>query len=110
MPLGSGSIGAAVYWSPDFAGTDEPATYAEINAGYTFANRASLTGAIGRQWVDDSVYPTDGYTTWNIGVTYPITEHLSIDARYVDVDDDAELFTFGLPQDQRFVATLKATF
>ena len=109
LPVGSGTVGAVGYWSPDFAGSNENAFYGELNAGYTFTNRATVSGAIGHQWVDDSYFANDGYTTWNLGVTYPITSHIGIDVRYVDTDNAAETFT-GLPQDQRFVATLKATF
>jgi uncharacterized protein (TIGR02001 family) len=110
LPIGAGSVGAVVFWSPDFAGTDSDAEYAEINAAYTFHNHATLSGAVGRQFVDSSVYGIDGYTTWNVGVTYPITEHIAVDLRYVDTDDDAETFAGGLPQDQHLIATLKATF
>ncbi|WP_395644413.1 TorF family putative porin [Terricaulis sp.] len=101
--------GGAVYWTPDFSGDydglDNSGFYYEVNAAYTFSNSATLSGAIGAVDVDD--YTVDGYTTWNVGVSYPVAEHLSIDARYIDTDDDA--FAFGYAGD-RLIGTLKVTF
>lgn len=108
---GSGYFGGALYWSPDFVGdvngADDDALYAEVNAGYTFSNKATLSGAIGVQQVDDSVYAVDGYTTWNVGVTYPVTDHVALDVRYIGTDDDADFVGFG---GNTGVATLKVTF
>lgn len=102
--------GAAVYWTPNFSGDfdaddDNSGLYYEVNAAYTFENTATLSGAIGAVEVDD--YAVDGYTAWNVGVSYPITEHLSIDGRYIDTDDDA--FFYGAAGD-RLIGTLKVTF
>lgn len=102
--------GAAVYWTPNFSGDydgldDNSGFYYELNAAYTFSNNATLSGAIGAVDVDD--YAVDGYTTWNVGVSYPIIDHLSIDARYIDTDDDA--FAYGYAGD-RIIGTLKVTF
>ncbi|MBK6703503.1 MAG: hypothetical protein IPG56_06855 [Caulobacteraceae bacterium] len=102
--------GGAIYWTPNFSGDfdgldDNGGFYYEVNAAYTFSNNATLSGAIGAVDVDD--YAVGGYTTWNIGVTYPVIEHLSIDARYIDTDDDA--FFYGYAGD-RLVGTLKVTF
>lgn len=109
---GPGSLGAAVYYSPNFAGkfngdNGDSSVYGEINASYTFSNKAVLSGAVGEQWVDDNVYSVDGYTTWNVGVTYPITDHVSIDGRYIGTNDDASAVGFA---GNTAVATLKATF
>lgn len=102
--------GAAVYWTPNFSGDfdgsdDNSGFYYELNGAYTFDNNATLSGAIGAVDVED--YAVDSYTTWNIGVSYPITEHLSIDGRYIDTDDDA--FAYGYAGD-RLIGTLKVTF
>ena len=109
---GPGTVGAVLYYSPNFAGSfngddGDSSVYGEVNASYTFGNKAVLSGAIGKQWVDDSVYPVDGYATWNIGVTYPITDHFAVDARYIGTDDDASAVGFA---GNTAVATLKATF
>lgn len=109
IPVGSASFSATGYWSPDFAGSNENAFYGELGASYTFANHATVSAAVGHQWVDDSFFANDGYTTWNVGVSYPVTEHITVALQYVDTDDAAETFT-GLPQDQHLVATVRAGF
>jgi uncharacterized protein (TIGR02001 family) len=111
IPVGGATLGAAVYWTPNFGGDndtldDNAGVYYEINGAYTFSNSATLSGAFGAVEVDD--YAIDSYTTWNVGVTYPITEQVSIDARYIGTDDDATL-GFGGNGDT-LVGTLKLTF
>lgn len=95
--VGPATIGAAIYYSPDFFGIDEEAFYTELNAGYAVTSAVALTGAIGQQKLD----VTEDYTTWNAGLTWTIYEGLAIDARYHDTDTDGPL------TDDRFVATLK---
>ena len=107
---GGATWGAAVYWTPNFGGDfdgsdDNTGFYYEVNGAYTFSNNATLSGAIGAAEVDD--YAVDGYTTWNVGVSYPVVDHLSIDARYIDTDDDAFFYGFG---GDRLVGTIKVTF
>lgn len=85
---------------------DNSGFYYEVNGAYTFSNNAALSAAIGAVDVQD--YLIDGYTTWNIGVTYPITEHVSLDGRYIGTDDDATA-GFGGNGDT-LVGTLKLTF
>ncbi len=111
IPANGATLGAAIYWTPNFAGDndgsdDNAGFYYEVNAAYTFSNSAALSGAIGAVEVDD--FAIDGYTTWNVGVTYPITEQVSIDARYIGTDDDATT-GFGGNGDT-LVGTLKLTF
>ena len=110
VAAGGVTWGAGVYYTPNFAGDNDGSDendglYYEANAAYTFSNTATLSGAIGAVDVDD--YVVDGYTTWNVGVTYPLTDHLSIDGRYIGTDDDADFF--GSNGDT-LVGTLKATF
>ena len=110
--VGPGTIGAAVYYSPNFAGkfngsNSDASVYGELNASYTFSNKASLSGAVGEQWVDNNIYGVDGYATWNVGITYPITDHVTIDARYIGTNDDANAVGFKY---NGAVATLKASF
>jgi uncharacterized protein (TIGR02001 family) len=111
--IGSGTIGAAVYYSPNFLGSadgsnSDSSVYGEINAGYTFTNKATLSGAYGKQWIKKDIFGVDGYTTWNVGITYPLTDHLSIDARYIGSSDDASNANFF--EFNGTIATLKATF
>lgn len=110
VAAGGVTWGAGIYWTPNFSGDadtldDNGGFYYEASAAYTFSNTATLTGAVGLVEVDD--YAVDSYTTWNVGVTYPVTEAFSIDARYIGTDDDA--LAFGGNGDT-LVGTLKVTF
>lgn len=107
IPAGPATVGAAVYYSPEFFGDTGQATYAELNAATTFSNKATLSGAFGHQWLDGDKNINDGYSTWNIGVTYPITDNFGIDVRYVGLDSDGKDLA---GDDDTIVATLKATF
>ena len=101
-PVGPATFGAAVYYSPDFFGAaDKEATYAEVNAAFSPADKWTISGAVGQQWLDVS----DDYLTWNAGIGYALTENLSADARYYDTDVD------GVPvAEDRFVVGLKLTY
>lgn len=98
--IGPATLGAAVYYSPDFFGADDAATYLEANGAYALADKWTVSGAVGRQWLDVS----DDYTTWNLGLAYALTDHLTVDVRYHDTDVDGPL------TDDRFVVGLKAGF
>ena len=98
--IGPATLGAAVYYSPDFFGVDDEATYLEANAAYAVADKWTISGAVGHQWLD----VTDDYTTWNLGVAYALTDNLAVDLRYHDTDVDGPL------TDDRFVVGLKASF
>lgn len=96
------SVGVAVYYSPDFFAKTDDAVYYEVNASYAATPKLSFSGALGRQ---DVSYAGD-YTTWNLGATYAITDHASIDVRYWDTDEHK----FGDIYSSRIVATLKGVF
>ena len=98
--IGPATLGAAVYYSPDFFGVDDEATYLEANAAYAVAEKWTISGAVGHQWLD----VTDDYTTWNLGVAYALADNLAVDLRYHDTDVDGPL------TDDRFVVGLKASF
>jgi uncharacterized protein (TIGR02001 family) len=102
VPVGAATVGAALFYSPDFFGTVDEAVYYEINAAIPLAEKVSVTGALGHQSLDG---PGD-YTTWNVGVGYALTENLGIDLRYHDTDEHS----FGDIYDSRVVLGLKATF
>lgn len=102
-PFGPATIGAAVYWSPDFFGAaEDEATYLEANAAFSPNARWTVSGAVGRQFVSSSL----DYTTWNLGAAYKLTDHLALDLRYHDTDEH----DFGEVYESRAVASLKATF
>ena len=101
--VGPATLGAAVYWSPDFFGsTEDQATYAEVNGAVSPADKWTVSAALGRQWLSSEL----DYTTWNLGVGYALTPHLTLDVRYYDTDQH----DFGSPYGARAVASLKATF
>lgn len=98
--FGPVTLGAAVYFSPDFFGIDEEATYLEANGSFVPAPKWTVSGAVGLQTLDIN----EDYTTWNAGVAYSITDNIVIDGRYHGADVDGPL------SDDRAVATLKFLF
>jgi len=103
VPAGPMTLGAAIYYSPEFFGKTGDATYIEANAAFAVPNtKFSISGALGHQYVEG---PFD-YTTWNAGVGLAVTDHLGIDLRYFDTDEHK----FGKLYDSRIVASIKATF
>ena len=70
--IGPVTAGAAVYFSPDFFGADEEATYIEGNVAFSPADKWTVSGAVGKQFLD----VTDDYATWNVGVGYAFTDNL----------------------------------
>ena len=98
--FGPVTLGAAVYWSPDFFGADEEATYVEANAAFSPAPQWTVSGAVGHQ----ALNVNDDYTTWNAGLAYALTDHVAIDVRYHDTDVTGPL------SDDTTVATLKFLF
>jgi uncharacterized protein (TIGR02001 family) len=98
--IGPVTLGAAVYYSPDFFGVDETATYVEASGSVVPADKWTLSAAVGRQSLDVN----DDYTTWNAGVAYAFTDHVALDVRYHDADVDGPL------SDDRVVGSLKFLF
>lgn len=97
------TMGASVYYSPDYFGAPEDeATYAEINGALSPADRWTLSGAVGRQFVSSDF----DYTTWNFGIARQLTDNLTLDVRYHDTGEHDFGHTYG----SRAVASLKATF
>ena len=99
--VGPATVGAALYVSPDFFGADEEATYAEVNASFTPAEKWTVSSAVGQQWLDVS----DDYVTWNAGVSYALTDNLIADVRYHDTDVENVAIADG-----RVVGTIKVVF
>ena len=108
--MGPATLGAAFYYSPEFFGKTGDAFYYEVNAAYTLGSKATLSGAVGYQDLEKSKAGISSYATWNLGVGYPITDHLAVDLRYVDTSHKATRFYTKTFAGDRIVATLKATF
>jgi len=81
------TFGGTVYYSPDFFGADEHATYIEASVGYELNDKWSLSGGIGRQYLDVG---TD-YNSWNAGVIYNVNANVALDVRFWDSGVRSEL-------------------
>jgi uncharacterized protein (TIGR02001 family) len=99
------SVGAAVFYSPDFfgAGTDE-GLYWELNAGYAFTDAFSVSAAYGVQDVEAEAPSTiDGdYSTWTVGASYSLAG-FDLGLAYTtteDADDNGYLVYEGLGEDK----------
>jgi uncharacterized protein (TIGR02001 family) len=105
VPVGPATLGAAVYWSPEFFGKTGDAWYYEANASVAIPNtKFSVSGAIGHQTIDLA----KDYTTWNAGVGFALTDHVGLDVRYWDTDL-SKSESAGLA-DSRVVGSIKLTF
>lgn len=83
VPAGPATLGVATYFSPDFFGTADDAFYYEANAAVSIPDtKFTITGAIGRQQQDGGL----DYTTWNVGLGFALTDHVSFDVRYWDTN------------------------
>jgi uncharacterized protein (TIGR02001 family) len=103
VPAGPATLGAALYYSPEFFGKTGDATYIEVNAASPIGDtKFSVSGALGHQYVD--IGP--GYTTWNAGISYALTDNIGLDLRYHDTAKDK----FGKISEGRVVGGIKLTF
>jgi uncharacterized protein (TIGR02001 family) len=90
IPLGGFTFGAVDFYGPSnnafplSATKDGNTNYLEGDVSYTFKNKATVSAAYGNFQVESAGALSGGhYNTWNAGVTYPVTDKLSIDARYI---------------------------
>jgi uncharacterized protein (TIGR02001 family) len=104
VPVGPATVGAAVYYSPEFFAETGEAWYTEVNGSWSPAEKITIGGAYGHQDVELA----GDYNTWNLGATFAVTEIFSVDARYHDTDLDDDLCEDIC--DSRGVVTLKAAF
>jgi len=116
VTAGAWTPGVAVYYSPDNSFATGHETYLEGNLAYTFKNKASVSGAVGHEFLDSAQDGgLSGYTLWNIGATYPVTDHLSADLRYYGTSGAAKNFfgenkRYPFNAADRVVGTLKVTW
>lgn len=103
IAAGPGTIGAAIYYSPEFFGETGTGLYYELNGALPIPNtKFSVSGAVGRQEIDAG----GSYTTWNLGAGFAATDHVSFDLRYWDTDEHS----FGKIYEARVVLGAKVTF
>ena len=120
-PMENLTVGATLFYSPEFTFTDgESAYYGEVSAAYNFTPNFVVSGALGYQDVQASDYyfdfgdgdSTDNYTTVNLGATYT-EKGFSLDGRYYDTDLDTVEVTGPSGKQiggKKFVGTLKFGF
>lgn len=102
VPLGPVTLGAQVYYAPNYYQHIDHGLYYEVNGAYSPNDKVTLSAALGRQTSTGS----GDYNTWNAGVGYALTEHLAVDLRYHDTD----VHSFGDNYGRRVAVSLKATF
>ena len=87
--VGPATVGAAIYYSPEFPSKGGEAIYVEANGSAPIGEKLSLSGAVGFQTVKADGYFSgvdNDYVTWNLGVSAAVTDHLTADIRYSDTD------------------------
>ena len=105
VPAGPATLGAAVYYSPEFFGKTGDAFYYEVNAAVPVPNtKFTVSGALGRQEIDKAA----DYTTWNAGVGFALNDHIGFDVRYSDTNL-SNAVSGGLA-DSRVVGAIKITW
>lgn len=103
MQLGPATFGAAWWHSEDFLGRSGASNYIEANVSWPISRTPlSLSGAVGHQ----AVARLPDYTTWNLGVSYAVNDHLGFDLRYWDTDAHSQGSIYG----SRIAFGAKATF
>lgn len=100
--FGPATLGAAVYYSPEWPGKGGSATYFEVNGAVPVAKRLTLSGAVGHQEIKNY----GDYNTWNVGLGYLLGENLTLDVRYHDTDEHS----YGKIYDSRVAVSIKAAF
>ena len=105
VPAGKGTIGAAVYYTPENFNQTGQATYVELNGSMPVTDKLSVSGAVGHQALEG---PLD-YETWNLGVGYAINDVFDVDLRYWDTNVDKADDPFKVSSG-RVVVGLKAAF
>lgn len=105
IPAGKGTVGAAVYYTPENFNQTGKAAYVELNGSMPVTDKLSVSGAVGHQSLEG---PLD-YETWNLGVGYAINDVFGIDLRYWDTNVDKADDPFKVSSG-RVVVGLKAAF
>jgi len=100
VPAGPLTLGAAVFYSPEFFGGIGDATYYEGNVSFSPADKWSVSAALGEQTFDIG----GDYSTWNLGVGYAFTDKVAADLRYSATDIDGVDIA-----DDRVALSLKVT-
>lgn len=107
------TVGATLFYSPDYTLETGDNYVGEFSAAYDFGEMAGVGVAVSGLYGIQEGDETDGgidYNYWNAGLTFSFLEKFSLDVRYWDTDisgcEGATIFQC----DETVVGTLKATF
>lgn len=101
--FGKATLGAVVFYTPDYFGTTkDEGVFLQATGAYQINDKWAVSGAVGRQWIPG---PRD-HTTWHFGPTYKVNDTFSVDVRYYDTDTHE----FGDNYESRVVLSLKSNF
>jgi uncharacterized protein (TIGR02001 family) len=84
--FGIASADVSFNYSPEFFGDSGDATYVTLGVAVPLSNDFTLSGAVGRQWIDkEAVYGVPDYVDWKIalGTTF---KGIDLEIAYVDTD------------------------
>jgi uncharacterized protein (TIGR02001 family) len=82
------SVGAKVYYSPDFFGETGDAYYIDGSIGFSLPHDFSLNTHVGHQYIDNNGGASTEYTDWKIGLSKEVFG-FGLDVSYTAVDDQA---------------------
>lgn len=100
--IGPGTVGAGVYYTPDYFGSHGDGVYYEASAAMPVVAKLTASAVIGRQTIGAG----RDYTTWNAGLSYALVKHLSVGVRYYDTDTHSAGKVFG----RHVVGAISASF
>ncbi len=105
------SISAGLAFSPEYFADSGDFVYVSGSIGYAVNDYISIDGGVGYSSIDDNAaFGTPDYLDWSFGATFS-WNILSLDLRYLGTDmDENECFGGSDLCDDRFVATLSASF
>ncbi len=129
-PWKDGTIGATVFYSPEYTNDTGAVWTVEGSISHAFAAihgvTPSISALVGYQTGDDARYRaffgngSDDYMYWNAGVTLGFGDNFSLDFRYWDTDIKNNNAVGGFSDsfctgqlfqcDERFVVTAKVTY
>lgn len=101
-PLGPATVGLSMFYSPEFPFESGKAFYYEVNGALPLMDKLTLSGALGQQEIEFA----GDYATWNVGLSYAISDNLTADVRY----SDTGVHSFGDIYGERVAVRLKAAF
>jgi len=88
LPKDRATLGAEIYYSPDFFGDSGTGVYVTATADVPLplADGLSLVGHVGRQWVEDNArFGVKDYTDYSAGFAYTF-DPFTIDVRFYDTN------------------------